>query len=350
MLKEIKGDLLKSKTEALVNTVNTVGVMGKGVALQFRQAFSDKYFKDYQRACKEKVLQIGKIHVFELNTLENPRYIINFPTKKHWKGKSRLEDIEAGLKNLIEVIKIYKIKSIAMPPLGCGNGGLSWSDVKPLIQKYFEQIPDVELLLFVPGGSPKADEIKITGKRPNMTVARAALLTLFEQYLLPGYRLSLLEVQKLAYFLQESGVKELKLNFAKKQYGPYTENVNHLLRTIDGHFIKGYGDHTPKAIEPTISLMPDALIEAENFLFEESPETINRLKKVFCLIEGFEYPHGLELLSTVHWVIKENPSIKNDLDKIIISVHRWSERKKSMFPQKEIEIAWKQLDNYSWLP
>ena len=348
MIEETKGDLLKSQTEALVNTVNTVGVMGKGVALQFRQAFSNDYFKDYQKACQEKKLQIGKIHVFELNSLENPRYIINFPTKKHWKGKSRIEDIEAGLKDLIEVIKNYNVKSIAMPPLGCGNGGLNWKDVKPLIKKYFEQIPEVHLLLFVPSGSPKADEIKISGKRPNMTVARAALLTLFEQYLLPGYRLSLLEVQKLAYFLQESG-EDLKLKFAKQQYGPYTENVNHLLRTIDGHFIKGYGDHTPKAIEPTISLMSEALTEAETFLKEKSPETVKRLEEVFLLIEGFEYPHGLELLSTVHWVVKENPAVKNDVVKITNLVHSWSSRKRNIFPQKEIEIAWKQLSNHSWL-
>lgn len=349
MIKETTGDLLKANAEALVNTVNTVGVMGKGVALQFRQAFSDKYFKDYQKACKDKELQIGKVQVFELNTLENPRYIINFPTKKHWKGKSRLEDIESGLKNLIEVIQNYGIKSIAMPPLGCGNGGLNWGDVQALINKYFKQIPDVELLLFVPSGSPEADEIKIIGKRPNMTVPRAALLSLFEQYLLPGYRLSLLEVQKLAYFLQEAGEEELKLNFVKQQYGPYTENVNHLLRTIDGHFIKGYGDHTRKAIDPTITLLPEALTEAEKFLAEKSAETISRLEGVFRLIEGFEYPHGLELLSTVHWVVKENPSIKDDVNKVVNLVHTWSPRKRKMFPQKEIEIAWNQLRNHGWL-
>jgi O-acetyl-ADP-ribose deacetylase (regulator of RNase III) len=348
MIKEIKGDLLKSNVEALTNTVNTVGIMGKGVALQFRQAFSSEYFKDYQKACKDKKLQIGKVHVFELNTFGNPRYIINFPTKKHWKGKSRIEDIEAGLKDLINVIKNYNIKSIAMPPLGCGNGGLYWKDVKPLIEKYFEKIPDVELILFVLDNSPKADEIKISSKRPNMTIARAALLMLFEQYLLPGYRLSLLEVQKLAYFLQESG-EDLKLKFTKQQYGPYTENVNHLLRTIDGHFIKGYGDHTPKAAEPTISLIPEALAEAETFLNKRSPETVSRLQQVFRLIEGFEYPHGLELLSTVHWVIKENPAVKGDIAKITNLIHSWSHRKRNIFPQREIEIAWKQLTVHGWI-
>lgn len=348
MITEVKGDLLKSSAEALTNTVNTVGIMGKGIALQFRQAFSSEYFKDYQKACKDKNLQIGKVHVFELNTLENPRYVINFPTKIHWKGKSRIEDIEAGLKDLISVIKSYNIKSVAIPPLGCGNGGLDWKDVKPLIEKYFAQIPDVELVLYVLDNSPKADEITISSKRPNMTIARAALLMLFEQYLLPGYRLSLLEVQKLAYFLQESG-EDLKLKFAKQRYGPYTENVNHLLRTIDGHFIKGYGDHTPNAIEPTISLMSEALVEAETFLNKKSPETICRLQHIFRLIEGFEYPHGLELLSTVHWVIKENPNVRNDVTKITYLVHSWSQRKKDIFTQKEIEIAWKQLSLHGWI-
>ncbi len=170
MITETKGNLLEAKTEALVNAVNCVGVMGKGIALQFRQAFSKDYFNDYQRACKNKELEIGKVHVYNRNSLENPRFVINFPTKKHWQGKSKIADIESGLKDLIRVIKELKIESIAMPPLGCGNGGLNWNDVKPLIEKVFSEIPEVELLLYAPSGSPKADEIKISSARPNMTV------------------------------------------------------------------------------------------------------------------------------------------------------------------------------------
>lgn len=345
MIKEVTGDLLKAEAEALVNTVNTVGVMGKGIALQFRQASGNDYFKEYQRACREKELQIGKVHVFHLSAVSNPKYIISFPTKKHWKAKSRIEDIKAGLENLIEVVKKCNIESIAIPPLGCGNGGLDWRDIKPLIVKSFAQISQVEVLLFTPSGSPKADEIKINTKRPNMTVARAALLSLFEQYLLPGYRLSMLEIQKLAYFLQEAG-EELKLEFVKQQYGPYAEKINHLLQRIDGHFIRGYGDRTQKAIEPTITLMSESLVEAETYLSEQSPTTIQRLEAVFRLIEGFEYPHGMELLSTVHWIMKKNPAVKDDVSKVINLVHSWNVRKKSIFSPREIELAWERLNTH----
>lgn len=348
MIKETKGNLLEAKTEAIINTVNTVGVMGKGIALQFRQAFTKDYFNDYQRACKNKELEIGKVHVYSRNTLENPRYIINFPTKKHWKGKSKLEDIEAGLQDLVRIVEEYKIKSIAMPPLGCGNGGLDWSAVKTLIEKYFAEISDVNLSLYVPSGSPKADEIKISTQRPNMTIARAALLLIFERYLLLGYNLSKLEVQKLVYFLQESG-EDLRLSFSRQQFGPYADNVNHLLQKIDGHFIKGFGDNTQSPFDRTIYLVPESLEEAGNFLLENSVETSSRLKRVFELIEGFEYPHGLELLSSVHWVAEKNPFAKDDVEKIINLVHNWNERKRRVFPDNEIKIAWQHLKEHNWL-
>src|ERR1700688_2843591 len=141
------GDLLKTPAEALVNTVNTVGIMGKGIALQFKQAFPDNYVA-YEAACKREEVQIGKMFVFHRTS--NPRTIINFPTKKHWKGKSKIEDIKSGLKSLIEVVKKEEIQSIAVPPLGCGNGGLNWRDVKPLIEQAFSELPDVKVQLFHP--------------------------------------------------------------------------------------------------------------------------------------------------------------------------------------------------------
>lgn len=344
MIKETKGNLLEYDVEALVNTVNTVGVMGKGIALQFRKAFPNEYFKDYKKACENGELELGKVHIYHLSSISNPKYIINFPTKKHWRAKSKIENIESGLENLVAVIKDRDIKSIAIPPLGCGNGGLRWKDIKPLIEEHFAQLPDVEVLLFAPGGSPKATEMKNVTKRPKMTPARAAFVALFHQYLLPGYKLSMLEVQKLAYFLQEAG-EDLKLKFEKQNLGPYANNVNHLLQVMDNHFIDGYGDRTQKALEPTMTVKSDALAEAEAFLKKQSPSTIKNLESVFLLIDGFEYPHGMELLSTVHWVMNKNPSVKNDLSKVVSLVHSWNARKRKIFPEKEIEVAWKRLIN-----
>lgn len=347
MIENAKGNLLEADAQALVNTVNTVGVMGKGIALQFRQAFPENY-KAYQKACQNGELQPGKMHVFATGKLTNPRYVINFPTKKHWRGKSRIEDVETGLHALIETIKRYKISSIAVPPLGCGNGGLDWNAVRPLIEKAFEKTPETRVLLFSPEGAPEAQTMKIATKRPNMTAARAALLVLFETYLLPGYQLSMLEVQKLAYFLQIAG-EPLKLRFTKEKYGPYAETVNHVLQRMDGHFIKGCGDRTQNALEKTIDLMPDALDEAKKFLVEQSPETVDRLRHVFCLIEGFEYPHGLELLSTVHWVAQENAEAKAKASKAVELVHSWNTRKQQQFSQREIQIAWERLQKHAWL-
>jgi O-acetyl-ADP-ribose deacetylase (regulator of RNase III) len=260
MIFHAEGDLLATDAEGLVNTVNTVGVMGKGIALQFKLAYPENYAA-YETACKREEVQIGKMFVFHRGTT-NPRVIINFPTKKHWKGKSRIEDIQSGLKALIEVVQKERLQSIAVPPLGCGNGGLDWTDVKPLIEQAFSEVPDVKVQLFHPEGAPEAVDMKIATGRPNMTPTRAVLLEVLNRYALPGYRLTLLEIQKLAYFLQEAG-QPLKMNFQKQQYGPYTEQLHHVLQRIEGHFVRGYGD---RSRDVSLELYPEAVKEAEVFL------------------------------------------------------------------------------------
>src|SRR5260370_31381484 len=211
MIYKAEGDLLSTDAEALVNTVNTVGVMGKGIALQFKQAFPDNY-SAYEAACKRGEVELGRMFVFHRNGLHNPGIIINFPTKKHWRGKSKIEDIESGLRDLINVVKVENIHSIAVPPLGCGNGGLKWSLVRPRIEQAFAEVPEVAVQLFHPEGAPRAEEMKVATKRPAMTPGRAVILGLLSRYALPGYRLTLLEIQKLAYFLQEA-VQLLHLDF-----------------------------------------------------------------------------------------------------------------------------------------
>ena len=156
MIKEIRGNLLEAKAEALVNAVNCVGVMGKGIALQFCQMFSEDYFRDYKRACQNGDLKIGKVHVYDIAKTRPlpqavlPRFIINFPTKNHCREKSRIEYVESGLQSLVQTVKTHEIESIAMPALGCGLGGLDWGEVKPLIEKAFVPISNTELLLFPP--------------------------------------------------------------------------------------------------------------------------------------------------------------------------------------------------------
>jgi O-acetyl-ADP-ribose deacetylase (regulator of RNase III) len=342
MIYKAEGDLLGTYAEALVNTVNTVGVMGKGIALQFKQAFPDNY-KAYEAACKRGEVEPGKMFVFHRST-SNPRIIINFPTKKHWRGKSKIGDIESGLRALIAVVKKEHIRSIALPPLGCGNGGLNWGDVRPRIERAFSEVPEVTVQLFYPEGAPKADDMKIATKLPSMTPSRAVILELLSRYALPGYRLTLLEIQKLAYFLQEAG-EPLKLDFQKQRYGPYAENLHFVLQRMEGHFVRGYGD---RSRDVSLDLYPEAVREAEQFLSADS-DTHARLTRVSKLIEGYETPYGLELLSTVHWVaVHETPDAKRDPKSAISGVVSWNEHKRKTFTPERITSAWNRLLAEQW--
>ena len=151
MIAVVCGNLLDAPVEALVNAVNTVGVMGKGIALQFRQAFPENYAA-YRTACKRGDVQPGAMFVVPVQRLAGPRMIINFPTKRHWKDRSRLADIDAGLIDLVRVVQEAQIPSIAVPALGCGQGGLAWEVVRPRIVAAFALLPDVAVQLFAPAG------------------------------------------------------------------------------------------------------------------------------------------------------------------------------------------------------
>jgi O-acetyl-ADP-ribose deacetylase (regulator of RNase III) len=332
----MQGNLLEDNSDALVNTVNCVGVMGKGIALQFKQAFPD-VFKEYAKECKLGNVQVGRMQVISTESLLGPKYIINFPTKKHWKEKSKINYIEEGLKDLVNVVKELNIKSIAIPPLGCGNGGLDWLKVREKIANSFKELA-IDVYVYEPVGSPKPDKIVVRTKTPKMTMSRALLLASMNNYIVPGYRLSLLEIQKIAYFLQEVG-EPLKLRFKKNKYGPYAENLNHVLLRMEGHFIRGYGDRNREA---EIYLLPEAAAKAHKYL-EKDQDSTERLSKVKEIIRGFETPYGMELLATVHWVMREQEKVEPSLDNIIKSVHGWNERKKKVFEKKHIEKAWNHL-------
>ena len=336
---EIRTDnLIAAKAEALVNTVNCVGIMGKGIALQFRLAFPDNFLA-YQKACRAGEVQTGRMFVFFRQTLEAPHYLINFPTKQDWRSKSKIKDIESGLKALVEEIKQRDIRSIAIPPLGCGNGGLQWQDVRPLIETAFEELPEVQVLLFEPGHRPEPARMKVGTQKPRMTLARALVISLMKIWPYPEYRFSQLEIQKLAYFLQDAGETELKLNFVKAQHGPYADALKFLLQTSEGHYIQGVGDGNQVS---QMVLLPDAVREAEAFLTTETAAQ-QRLKRVAEIIEGYEDPYGMELLATVHWIMKSSPAFANDPEYVIAAFQDWNEYKRRTFRPEHIRIAWQHL-------
>lgn len=344
MIELAQGNLLEADAEALVNTVNCEGYMGKGIALQFKQAYPEN-FRAYERACHAHEVQPGRMFTVTTGQMVNPQYIINFPTKRHWRGASRIEDIRAGLKALVQEVKRLGIQSIAVPPLGCGNGWLNWWEVRPMIEQALQAVPDVRVLLFEPRGAPDAKAMPVRTERPKMTPGRALVIKLMQGYAALGYSRTLLEIQKLAYFLQEAG-EPLRLRYEAGLYGPYAANLNKVLERIEGHFIRGYGDsQTP---ETEIELLPDAIEEAEAFLAGRQDSSA-RLQRVADLIDGFETPYGMELLSTVHWVARhQKPSVTN-ADEAVAAVHAWSDRKRQMFKSDHIRVAWQRLQEQGWL-
>jgi O-acetyl-ADP-ribose deacetylase (regulator of RNase III) len=340
-----KGDLLRQEgVDAIVNTVNCVGVMGKGIALQFKKKWPEN-FRAYELACKRKEIRPGKMFVYDSGGLLKPNFIINFPTKDHWREKSKIEYIRDGLDDLLAQLTRLGIKSVALPPLGCGNGGLDWSDIRPIIEEAFEEkAPLIRAILFEPAGAPDPKQMVTRTNKPAMTPGRAAILKLLDVYKALNYGLSKVEVQKLAYFLEAAG-QPLKLDFQKNAYGPYSDRLRHALEAMDGHYIVGLGDGVGDA---EIAVAPTALYEAEAFIADNDHDGLGeRVSKVAELIDGFQSPYGMELLSTVHWAAEKEGA--NNPSEALIRIQQWNARKKSLMTADHVNHAWDRLSESGFL-
>ncbi len=345
MIELTSGDILKDDSEAIVNTVNCVGIMGRGIALQFKNVWPDN-FKAYEAACKREEVQPGRMFVYEVGQLTAPRFVINFPTKRHWRGKSRIEDIDSGLKALVSEVRTRGIRSVAIPPLGSGLGGLEWSDVRPRIEAAMSEMPDVRVRIFEPKGAPASDVMQHRREVPAMTAGRAALVELMGRYIrgLLDPTITLLEVHKLMYFMQEAG-EPLRLKYVKASYGPYAQNLRHVLLAIEGHLVAGYADGGDAPDKP-LTLVPGAVADANAFL-EANAGTRERFDRVGQLVEGFETPFGLELLTTVHWVARNESQAQSSAD-VVERTYAWNDRKRQFTP-RQIGIALKVLARQGWI-
>lgn len=345
-MKYIKGNLLEADAQALVNTVNTVGVMGKGIALQFKESFPNNY-REYVAACRRKDLRPGNLLVVKEVTLSGEKIIINFPTKTEWYLKSKYEYIEKGLEELAKVIEEYKIESIAIPPLGCGNGGLKWEKVKSIMQEYLGHLTNIDIQVYEPNAAVK-DILKNqkTNKEVKLTPARAMLLYAMFYYESLGENASLFVANKLAYFLQRLGEKSFnKLKFEAHHYGPYSVGVEHLLHHLNGKYLKGLEQMNAKAFE-SLELQYDKVKEISEYVKKElSSEQRTRLSNLLKLIDGFQSALSLEVLATVDFVKKNNPGLEQA--DIIKTIHNWSNRKRELIQDKYIKVAYNHLDNYS---
>ena len=333
------GNLLDSSAEALVNTVNTVGVMGKGIALQFKNQYPNNY-KVYQQACKEGRVQIGSLlTVIEKNLLLGDKLIINFPTKTDWRKPSEYSYIEKGLDSLRQFIINNDIKSIALPPLGAGNGGLEWANVKILIEQY---LGDLACLVQVYEPNNAIKEV-LRKERVPLTPARAMLLAILYELVREGEFVSEFVSEKICYFLQRFGAADtFKLSFNRSFYGPYSGKVKHVLYYLNGSYLIGYGSKDKKPFEE-IGLITDAEVDIQQYLdmpaLAKEKEIVAKTKQ---FLTGFYGDFGLELLSTLDYIIKERHTV--DLDLIRQGLADWSERKKKLFAKDEfLEIGIKKI-------
>jgi len=339
-----KGNLLKASAEALVNTVNTVGVMGKGIALQFKESFPEN-FRLYKQAVEKQEVRSGKMFVYRTNRLDGVKYIINFPTKTVWYRNSKYEYIEEGLKDLVAVIKENNIKSIAIPPLGCGNGGLKWERVKLIMEKYLEPLQDIEIIIFEPDAEVKKilqeqDQKKEVG----LTAPRAMLLYALFYYETLGEDASLFVANKLSYLLQRLGEKQMRLKFVAHHYGPYSNQVDHLMYALNGKYLKGLEQRSAKAFD-SLDLNYDSFEEINNYIKTElNDEQRHRLNSLISLIEGFQSSLALEVLASVDYLLKDNSSLQEQ--EILAKIHRWSERKKELVTKKHVSVAFNRLRDY----
>ena len=342
---DARGNLLKADVEALANSVNTVGVMGKGIALQFKNAFPAN-FKAYEAACKRQDVRLGEVFVFDNGGLMAPRWIINFPTKGHWRARSRIRDVADGLDDLRHVIKKLEISSIALPPLGCGHGGLDWDEVRALIEERLGGL-DVAVHLYAPEGAPDAADMVTSTPRPTLTASTAALVSVIDQYSRVALLVSLIEIHKLMYFLQEAGA-DLRLQYQANLYGPYADNLRHVLKSLEGHQLEGFGDGSKKVRQAeSITVLPGGASEASKTLAENDHIT-KRIQRVLELVEGYESAYGLELLASVHWMAAHEGN-GDDLSGVTERVRSWSRRKRRMFTAQHIECAWRRLHDHGWL-
>jgi O-acetyl-ADP-ribose deacetylase (regulator of RNase III) len=349
MIRYLTGNLLESDADALVNTVNTVGVMGKGIALMFKEAFPNNY-RSYRLACKRNEVRVGHMFVTQSSRIDSHKWIINFPTKEDWRRPSQLGWIVEGLADLKRVIRDRNIHSIALPPLGAGNGGLEWSEVRSKIEEALQDLRDVDILVYEPTATYQ-NVAKRTGVQ-KLTPARALIGEVIRRYSILGIECTLLEVQKLAWFIEMSALDQrlespLQLNFNAHRYGPYADELRHLLDGLDGSYL-----HSEKRISdagPLDTIWFDSAKQdvVELFINTEARNYATVLERTTRIIDGFESPFGMELLATVDWLRRSG--VRETVADMRAGIESWpggpgsAERKMKIFDERLIGLALKRL-------
>lgn len=323
MINLVTGNVLESNAECLVNTVNCEGYMGKGIAYQFKIKFP-RNNDDYIKACKDGTLRVGKLHYFK----EDGKTIVNFPTKDKWREKSKINYIKEGMKELVHLIESLKIESIAIPPLGCGNGGLNWSDVKPIILDDLQTLAKtVEIYIYEPSKYYQNNPTQA----PKLNTSHLILMA-FKPNL---YRFNKLRLQKTAYFMNLfSGYEYFK--FDKHLYGPYAHSIDILIKDIK-EFQKYYNLDTEQASQLAKTTLVSESVEKKLQVYlpavQYATEFVNLIKS----------DKELELLATICSVIQTEPGL-NEIE-VSQKIKSWSQEKATKFGQQQILEGINRLEN-----
>ncbi len=317
MIRFVRGNLFESQAEALVNTVNCVGVMGKGIAHQFQRAYP-AMFADYSRRCRAGTVRLGEVTTFP----ERGKLIVNFPTKNHWKARSRIEDIGAGLRALAALITDAHVRSIAIPPLGCGNGGLDWNDVRPVIERELGALADVEITVFEPVGTFKS----AVAKEPRVSLGHFVLAAL------ATHIRKKLALQKASYFFNVFA-GEPYFKFTQAKFGPYFVGMDPMLQEL-----ADYRDFTKLAREQIVE---------DGIQRKLAGADVDRLRNWLPVIDrtvDFVQRHSndIEALATAHAVISQSPSSSDE--QVVTRFLAWSTEKAERFERADVLAALRTLE------
>jgi O-acetyl-ADP-ribose deacetylase (regulator of RNase III) len=316
MIQFTTGDILKSEADCLINTVNCEGYMGKGIAYQFKLRFPENN-KDYVNSCNKGTLDIGKLHYF----VEDGKTIINFPTKDKWREKSKIDYIKKGLDELVKLISNLNVRVIAMPPLGCGNGGLNWNDVKGLIEEKLDYIKEeYDFIIYEPSTTYK--QVSIVA--PQLSISSLVLMKIK----MNSISFNSLRLQKTAFFTNFY-LGEEYFKFDKYKFGPYAHSIDIISRSIREY----QNFYNLKSTIDTYAMVYKVLCS------DKTTKTLDKLQpaigKAANYVNNIKNDKTLEGVSTVLYLMQKNNN--NSSESIVKKFKDWSEDKANRFSTKEIE-------------
>ncbi|MFB6278851.1 MAG: macro domain-containing protein [Salinibacter sp.] len=351
MIEITRGDLFAADVAALVNPVNGVGVMKRGLSRQFKTRFPENH-EQYQAACTPDPLAPGTVLVHDRGGLfgdaDRPRYVLNVVTKQHWSDLSGRDHIEAGVAEVAATVQARAIDSLAVPALGCGGGGLDWTDVRPILTSRLAPLSDTRVLLFAPRSSappddPGAEDAEPPSAAPDLTQGRALLLLLLDACGGGDEAPTIHATHNLAYLLQCAG-EPLHLCFEPAPHGLQASGLDAVLDRMDGHFL----DRTSTDDEERLRPRPAAVTRAEATV-SSAPDAATRLRRTRQVIGEAPSDEALERLATVLWIVRHDPEARRAPTPVVRTVHDWSRRTATRFSAEQIAAAWTRLREHGWL-